>query len=297
MRLLYLPVELNSQQCFSVRIRLMKSKLPHVAWLKETTEPLKTSTGKKVAVYEFQVDSSDTATLSAWAKHFREHYCLDAQIDRLRKGPGKTRSEYLVDLVFPDKTEDFGPATRSGDFAEILVADLIEELFGYWVPRTRYGDKKVRNESPKGTDVVGLKLLSGDPEKPSPKDVVITFESKAQLKSKKATNRLQDAVDDSVKDMFRLAESLNAINHRLIDLNRDDEASYVQRFQDALGRPFIRKSGAAAVYCSSLYQPALMSNTDCSKHENKSQLMLVVVHADQMMRLVHALYARAASEA
>ena len=131
---------------------------PHTNWLKKTGAKVQTVDGVAVAVYELTIDHADSPTLAAWAKHFREHYCLDSQIDRLRRGTRKSREQYLLDLVFPDKSEDFGPATRSGDFAEILIADLLDSQMGFWIPRTRYDDKLVRNESPKGTDVLGFKF-------------------------------------------------------------------------------------------------------------------------------------------
>lgn len=275
----------------------MANSLPHIAWLRKSSTALATKEGKQVLVFELKVESQNETALDAWAKHFREHYCLDSQIDMYRKGTGKSKREYLMDLMFPDATDDFGPATRSGDFAEILVSDLLHGRYGYLVPRTRYGTKTVKNESTKGSDVIGLKLKNGDPDLYSPKDVLIAFETKAQLRSKPPKNRLQDAVDDSSKDKLRLAESLNAMNRRLIDLNKYSEAGVVQRFQEPIGRPFIRRSGAAAVYCSSLYLPATVAQTDCSDHENHHELRLLVIHAEDMMGLVHALYQRAANEA
>nr|WP_321302846.1 Hachiman antiphage defense system protein HamA [Alcaligenes faecalis] len=235
--------------------------------------------------------------LTAWAKHFREHYCLDSKLDRLRKGTGKSRADYLRDLVFPDAKDDFGPATRSGDFAEILIADLLEIHLGYWIPRIRYSDKMVRNESPKGTDVIGFKFAKGGPSSPSKKDSLIAFESKAQLSGKRAKARLQDAVNDSIKDEFRLGESLNAIKRRLIDQDKEEEAERVERFQEGLNVPYIRESGAAAIFCSSLYSIANIAGTDCSQHENQDNLMLIVVHAKELMKFVHAMYQRAANEA
>lgn len=277
--------------------KMIGTTLPHSIWLKEADDTLQTKDGKDVTVYELVVDSSDTAMLKAWAKHFREHYCLDSKIDKLRKGTGKSRAEYLRDLVFPDAKDDFGPATRSGDFAEILIADLLEGQLGYWVPRVRYLDKMVRNESPKGTDVLGFRFANGGPSEPSRKDVLIAFESKAQLRGTKMQDKLQDAVNDSVKDKFRIGESLNAIKRRLIDQDKDDEAERVERFQEGLAVPYVRKAGAAAVFCSSIFCAPNIAGTDCSKHENLDNLMLVVIHSKEFMKLVHALYERAAIEA
>lgn len=275
----------------------MTNNKPHTDWLKETGAIVQTVDGVKVAEFELNIDHADVPTLKSWAKHFREQYCLDKLIDRLRSGTNKSRAQYLTDLVFPDSSDDFGPATRSGDFAEILIADLLESQLGYWTPRTRYDDKLVRNESPKGADVLGFKFGGADPSKPSRKDSLISCETKAQLSGRKAKSRLQDAVNDSAKDVYRISESLNAIKRRLIAREDDQGADRVERFQDGLEVPYIRKSGAAAVFCSSVYDVAEISKTNCTDHENLGNLILVVVRSPALMAFVHALYERAANEA
>ena len=52
----------------------------HTEWLVDTGQHLKTADGKEVELWEFQ-HYNDEDVLSAWAKHFRNHYCLDAEID------------------------------------------------------------------------------------------------------------------------------------------------------------------------------------------------------------------------
>lgn len=276
----------------------MSAPLPHTVWLNKTGHVVTTSDGVSVDVFELQIDFTAAPILCAWAISFREHYCLDAQIDRLRRGTGKSRSDYLTDMVFPDSSNDFGPATRSGDFAEILIADLLESQYGFWAPRTRYDDKLVRNESPKGTDVLAFKFHGTSPSHPSQNDVLVSFESKAQLSGSKAKPRLQDAVKDSVKDIYRISESLNAIKRRLINRGDEGGADRIERFQDGLEIPYVRMTGAAAVFCSSVYDPVHISETtNCAGHENVDKLMLIVVHANALMELVHALYRKAAIEA
>lgn len=277
----------------------MATKKKHTDWLTKTGEKVKTSDGKVVSVYELQVDTADTVTLKDWANQFREHYCLDSQIDALRAGTKKSRAEYLIDLAFPDTTPGLGPATRAGDFAEILIADLLEHHLGFWTPRTRYADKQSRNESPKGTDVLGFKFNSADGhKKPSKKDALITFESKAQLTGKRYKGKLQEAVEHSAKDVLRMAESLNAMKRRLLNQNDLIGVEKVQRFQDGLETPYIRVSGAAAILCSSVFDAKQISTTtDASAHENSENLLLIVVHSTALMAFVHALYSRAANEA
>jgi hypothetical protein len=276
----------------------MPQHLPHVTWLKKKVKRLTSQCGQEITVYELKFDVTDVVTLSAWAKHFREHYCLDSRIDKMRRGTNLSREEYLTQLVFPDTTHDFGPATRSGDFAEILVSDLLEGLLNYWVPRTRYISKMVRNESPKGTDVIGFRIVSTDLDTPSKQDILISFESKAQFSGKKAKPRLQDAIVDSKKDKFRIAESLNAIKQRLDDQGKEEEVLKVERFQDPLGRPYKLKTGAAALFCKAVFDPAQIElTTDASDRDNAQNLSLIVIHGDEMMKFVHLLYERAASEA
>ncbi|MDN5249742.1 MAG: virulence associated protein, partial [Alphaproteobacteria bacterium] len=123
----------------------------HLTWLRDTGETIAISTGENVPVYEFAYDVANEAIMSNWARHFRNHYCADAEIEKL-KPKGMANSKYLLNLKFPDDSSRLGRSVRSGDFAEILVADYLEFLHGYYVPRTRYDRKMTRNESSKGSD-------------------------------------------------------------------------------------------------------------------------------------------------
>lgn len=194
----------------------------HTKWLVDTGERLKTADGKEVEVWEFQ-HQDDEDVLSAWAKHFRNHYCFDSELDYWRRGYKCSRSEYLCSIKFPDPKAAPGPSIRAGDFSEVLVADFLEYLNGYWVPRTRYGDKTIRNESTKGSDIIGFHIVKDG--KASSKDKLAIFEAKAQFSGKKAKARLQDAVDGSAKDKARKAESLNAIKQRLHGRMRPEQKS------------------------------------------------------------------------
>lgn len=270
----------------------------HLAWLKETGEVISTADGKKITVWELNCDDSDRDTWRAWAKHFREHYCLDAMIDLLKEGTpyAASRADYLKSLVFPDEKAAPGPSIRAGDFAEILVADLIEGHFGAWVPRTRYKAKDIRNESSKGTDIIGIHVVNADGS-PSIKDRLFTIESKAQFSGQRAKARLQHAVDDSMKDEIRKAETLNAVKRRLLEEQRIDDAKIVQRFQDSFKSPYVEQTCAAALFCNSVYDPSQIAMTSCAQHNNAHQLILIIIRANTFMKLVHQLYERAANEA
>lgn len=265
----------------------------YLSHLKPVDE-LTLATGERCQVWELEVPRDD-ACLSEWATRFRQCYCPDGQLDLLREGTDKTRAQYLLELVFPDQTKAPGPGVRSGDFAELLIADFVEFLLGYWVPRDKYAEKGSRNESVKGVDIVGFKWRDEDQHHPD--DEMLTFEVKAQLRGDKYDKRLQVAVDDSAKDYLRAAETLAAMKRRF--LNKEDRGAMkvVQRFQNAADRPYLLLSGAAAVLSDDAFDPAGLSTTSTAQHNNARGLQLVVVRGKGLMDLAHALYQRAADEA
>lgn len=265
----------------------------HTKWVRAYKE-LTTAEGHSVKVFEF-LHQDDENILSAWAKHFRNHYCLDTEIDALRKGTEHSRGSYLREIKFPDESTAPGPSIRAGDFGEILIADYLEYILDFWVPRTRYADKTIRNESTKGSDVIGFRLLSDSDD--SPEDVLAIFETKTQFSGRNPKPRLQDAVNDSCKDQLRKAESLNAIKQRLLRDGQMDDMEVVERFQNIEDRPYTELSGAAALFCTSNYDEATIAKTTVGSHPNSGNLVLVVVRGRDMMALVHELYQRAADEA
>lgn len=271
----------------------------HIKWLKNTGEILTAKCGLPVQIYRFDYVVSDEVTMSAWAKHFRNHYCDDNEIEELIEDTAHSKAEYLTDIKFPIKkaVEDHeisGPATRSGDFSEILVADYLEFSLNYWVPRTRYEFKVNRNISEHGSDVLGMKFHS---TVYSPQDELIIYEVKAKLTGNAPLNRLQDAVKHSDKDKFRLAESLNAARQRLRLKKRIIDSKRIGRFQNPEDKPYIMRYGAAAVVTDKVFDKQTMCLTDTTIHTNRDKLNLLIIQGPDLMSLVHKLYERAANEA
>ena len=238
---------------------------------------------------------SDEPCLNDWASRFRQHYCLDSELDDLCEGTGKTKAEYLVELVFPNKSTSPGPSIRSGDFAELLISDFVEHLLGYWVPREKYMEKASPNESAKGVDVLGFKMHNATLS--SSTDELLVFEVKAQLSNSEYDNRLQTAIDDSSKDYLRSAYTLNATKRRLIQSKQTDKAQLVQRFQNITDHPFVFRSGAVAVLSNTAYDVTKIQTSSVASHNNTANLDVLIVHGNELMKLVHALYERAANEA
>ncbi len=204
----------------------------HVAWLEDTGEVIETADGREAEIWVLQ-HADDPAILSAWATHYRQHYCRDEDLPDLVANTGLSSADFLTNIKFPDAVAAPGPSTRAGDFSEILVADFIEYVLGYWCPRQgRFEDRENRNVPTNGTDVIGFRF-AGD--EPSPDDELLAIESKAGFRPTKK-NRLQQAINDSGKDLVREAMSLSAIKQRLLKINRDD-ALKVGRFQNQGDKP------------------------------------------------------------
>lgn len=275
----------------------------HTKWLVDTGKRPKTTDGKEVEVWEFQ-HLDDEKVLSAWAKHFRNHYCLDTEIDFLRGR--RSRQDYLNNIKFPCSTSNLGPGIRAGDFGEILVADYLQWILGFWVPRVRWGSKAIRDESPKGSDVIGFRFHKKVDT--SVKDVLVIFEAKTQF-SNSGKNRLQDAINGSAKDHLRIDESLNFIKQKLFERKEIKNAQLVERFQNPVDVPYQESFGAAAIISNEYFDAQVIVEADCGKiqksqkskefipHPNKDGLILLVIKGTNMMALVNDLYRRAADEA
>src|SRR5690554_3061461 len=276
----------------------------HINWLVDTGERMTTSDGREVEIWDFRHDK-DEEVLSAWARHFRNHYCLDTEIDFLR---GRLpRSDYLTNIKFPCKTSNLGPGIRAGDFGEILVSDYLQWVLGYWLPRVRWSSKVVRDESPKGRDVIGVRFHEENGE-PSTKDVLFVFESKTKFSASKI-NRLQHAINDSAKDHIRIDESLNFIKQKLFEKRELEQARRIERFQSPVDMPYMETFGAAAIISDEYFAaneitsancikiPKSAKSKECFPHPNIDNLVLLIIKGPGMMDLVHELYRRAADEA
>ncbi len=247
----------------------------HTKWLVDTGERLKTADGKVVEVWKFEhVD--DQVVLSAWASHFRNHYCLDTEIDVLR---GKrTRQDYLNSIKFPCRTSRLGPGIRAGDFGEILVADYLQWLLGFWVPRVRWASKIIRDESAKGSDVIGFRCHKKNGQ--SSKDVLIVFEAKTEF-SDSEKNRMQDAINGSAKDHLRIDESLNFIKQKLLEKKELEHVKLVERFQSPVDVPYKETYGAAAIISDEYFDAKVIAGADCSKIKERAKAKEFVPHLNR----------------
>jgi len=148
----------------------------HIAWLHNTGETVATVDGREVEIWVLQ-HADNPSILSNWATHYRNHYCRDEDLPDLVADTGLSNADFLTCIKFPDTAAAPGPSTRAGDFGEILVADFVEYVLGYWCPRQgRFEDRENRNVPSNGTDVIGFSFME---DEPSPDDELLVIESKA----------------------------------------------------------------------------------------------------------------------
>lgn len=279
----------------ALRARPKMSAPAYLKLLTSTGKVVQTDEGQSVPIWELAVPPSDDPCLKVWATQFRQNYCPDSDIDALRDGTGLTRSQYLLDFAFPDEKVAPGPSIRAGDFAELLISDYVEHVLGYWVPRGKYSEKESRNESAKGVDILGFKVVSSG--KVDQNDELLTYEVKAQLSETSYNAKLQEAIDHSHKDYLRTAISLNATKRRFIKGKDDNKIGLIARFQNKDDRPFIYKSGAATMLSTTAFDEEKMKSSTVVNHINQKNLQLIVIKGSGLMALAHAIYKRAADEA
>lgn len=269
-----------------------KSGNSHIAWFNQGVSLL-TNDNKEVRLLEFVHDGNEEI-MSEWARHFRNHYCKDSDIDKLRSGTNLSRREYLEQLVFPDAKQKPGPSVRASDFSEILIADYFKYILSFHVPRLRYSDKANRNTSTQGIDILGFKLVKEGTM--SPDDELITCEVKAALSSVNE-QLLQKAYEGSANDyVIKTSEALNAAKRRLEREGRVGEAEIIARFQNITDRPHKRISAAAGVCSAHTWKDSIVSGISLGPHPN-SNILLLIVRGEKLMDLANKLFEAAYAEA
>ena len=108
----------------------------------------------------------------------------------------------------------------------------------------------------------------------------------------KGYKRLQDAIDDSSKDLLRYSETLNATKMRLYRMGRTEEAERIERFQNKTDIPYILKYGAAAVLTEEKFITSDMINVTAERHIDNVEL--IVIYTKDLNSLIDGMYRRAA---
>ena len=99
---------------------------------------------------------------------------------------------------------------------------------------------------------------------------------------------------------------MNLIRQKSIDHKHIDDANQVIRFQNPVDQEYQIKYGASFLVDIKYFDKANIPSSNCERirtskgiisHPHRDSLALLVIRGDNMMKLVHELYRRAADEA
>lgn len=226
----------------------------------------------------------DDASLDEWATHIRRHYRRDKELQEALKGYPADLSSYLADFVIPD-----APEIRSGDFAEIVICDLLEFMENYAVSRYKHLDRADKNCSEHGSDVIAYRVT--DSQHPRSSDELLVVEVKSRASTTNLKQAIIDAGADSMRDKARLAMTLDY--HRCRSKQYGDSAN-----ADAMAR-FLNRGEHP---CREIYAVGAIAGVkNVERHLGSAEsktlglaegASVYIVHKPKLMEMIHDLYRR-----
>lgn len=261
-----------------------KGKPLFTAWL--AAEQCTFKDGTKIYCWRLDWSCSDKV-LDEWALHLRRHYISDDILENRVTVRQTTPDQYLPLRVVPDI-----PSIRSGDFAEILISDVLQYLYGLVVPRYKQCNRKDKNASEHGSDVIAYQLKNLNGASALDKLFVLEVKSNASKTSdEELIKTVKKATKDSEKDPNRVPMTLQYMIDEAIDVNDQTTQKNLLRFTDMGGSP-CKKIFGSAVATSHIKPIDALSGKAPSDVGLSANSPLIVVHASKLMDLVNSLYGR-----
>ena len=234
--------------------------------------------------------SQDDSILDDWALHIRRHYVSDEALAEDVDVLGMELEDYLREYIIPQKYETLGATVRSGDIAEIIVADLLEFIKGYSVPRYKQINRSGKNNSEHGTDVIAYRFEKAD-KTPSRRDELIAAEVKAKL-TDESYDPIENAVNHSKKDTMRLARTINHCRKKLQELGLNSESQEVTRFLLKPEYDFQVKYIAAGLSSRETVEKEIKLSVSADELCIGINREIYYIHGKELMSLAHNIYER-----
>lgn len=258
------------------------------SWL--TKEQCTFRDGTSVSCWLLDWEPIAEAELDKWARHLRQQYIYDEDIAHGSALFGLSAREYLKNSVVPNKTDR--RHARSGDFAEILIEDILECLCGFAVPRYKHRYREDKNASGPGADVIAYQRK--DSSAPSTDDKLLVIEVKSNASGETETGflkRVKDATAGSAKDPNRTAMSLGWMIQKADRAGDVATVNNLLRFWDRGGVHFEVKYGSAVTTSYNTPSVALAKSLPANVGLRMGD-SLIVVHGSKLIELVNSLYDR-----
>lgn len=245
----------------------------------------------KIPLKCYKIDYNENESiLDDWALHIRRNYIDDVELQEDADDNEMTVEQYLHDYVIPQKGEDLGSTARSADITEILIADLLEFVHQYSVPRYKLKNRSGKNNSQQGTDVIAYRYKNVD-KTPSDKDELIATEVKATL-TKTDYTPIESAIIDSRKDEHRLSRSINYCRKRLKELGKVAESEEVKRFLFKPDNNYCITYIAMGISSRENVDNVIELNISGEELEFKNNEKIFYIHGKKLMELAHNIYER-----
>lgn len=245
--------------------------------------------GAPISCYRLDY-SVDDAVYRDWALHLRQHYESDDDLKESLAVTGMSAAEYLRTYVIPQKDDAFGSTSRSNDFTEIMISDLLEFIQGYTVPRCKQRNRSGKTQSEHGTDILAYKYAKS-PKAPDSKDELLAVEVKAGLSSDKYAP-ISDAVADShTYDEVRHALTLNFYRKKLRNIN-NKQAHEIARFQQKSEHDYIITYIAAAIISRDKIANDVVLGIRGDDLELRKDNKVFLIHGEKLMALAHDIFER-----
>ena len=239
--------------------------------------------------YKITYDISDDETLNQWALHIRRHYIRDKELEESLEDLPYTKKEYLKINKIPQRGGQ-GSVARSTDITEILVADILQFLMNYEVPRIKQLNRSNKDLPEHGTDVIGFRFENSI-DKPNRKDVLVAAEVKSRL-SNTNFNSIKDAVKHSKKDSFRVATTLDYYRLKLKQYGDIEDAKKILRFQLKSEYPYQTIYNAFAITSLDDINYNTIIQINGSDLNLELDQNVYFVHGNDLMNLAHNVYDR-----
>lgn len=226
----------------------------------------------------------DGAALQKWALHVRRHYIRDDELRRYVDYYGFNPSEYLREYRIPNV-----PQIMSGDFAEIVISDLLQFIEGYEVPRYKHHGRVDKNSSEHGTDVIAYKVA--DSAIPNLNDELLAVEVKSRSSSTALGEAIHAAAKDSQKDRSRVAMTLVYYSERSLKSGDTRTAAELRRFLCASEHPYI-ESFAIGALAGTDDAKRQLDGKNAVDYSIDQDDRVYIVHKSHLMDLIKEIYDR-----
>ena len=189
-------------------------------------EPNFNTTTATVDVFSLNV-VFDNNVLDGLSEYIVSQYMDAESISMLAEVCGYTVPEYIDLFVLPNTITARKVAV--GEFGEIISSDILEEHYGYVVPRYKLKNKPDCNVAAPLVDIIGYKM-KGD--LPSENDILCLAEVKTNLSAnvRKAEYSAFEEVNTKLLNNIRNCKTVNYFFNQARLLNDLSTVSHLRRF-------------------------------------------------------------------